>query len=236
MTEAFRRAIRVWAKGDEATCELEDSFHRFGVTVRHDGARITEVEARAGRYPWSTCPMAAVALKELTGMEITTDPTVLYRFADAREHCTHQFETLGLAVTQAARGDGERRYEAEVADEPGGPRRARLWTDGALVLDWTVVGGVIAPPSPQAGRRPSSFGSRGVEGLPHDEAEALLILRRGDFLARGLTVDVDSFASAADYRADGICFSYQPERAAKALRVHGSHRDFQFGDGPKPAA
>ena len=95
--------------------------------------------------------------------------------------------------------------------------------------------GLITAPSPQAGRRPSSFGSRAVEGLPHDEAEALLVLRRADFLARGLTIDVDSFATAADYRADGICFSYQPERAATARRVLGSHKDFKFADGPTGA-
>jgi hypothetical protein len=230
---AFRRAIRVLAKGNESVCELEDTFHRFGVTIRHDGTHITAIEARAARYPWTTCPMAGAALKAMEGMAITTDPTVLYRFADARQQCTHQFETLGLAITQAGRGDGERTYEAEVVTEDGGSRRERLWTDGALTLDWQVADGLISPPSPLAGKRPSSFGSRAVESLPHDEAEALLVLRRADFLAGGLTVDVDSFATAADYRADGICFSYQPERAAGARRVPGSHRDFKFEDGPR---
>ena len=56
---AFRRAILLRTL-DEASVqgELEDDFHRFGVTLRHDGRAVTAVEGRSIRYPWSSCPLA----------------------------------------------------------------------------------------------------------------------------------------------------------------------------------
>ena len=51
--------MRAVAPG-EVVADLEDDFHHFRVTLRHDGNVVESVEAESIRWPWSTCPGAAV--------------------------------------------------------------------------------------------------------------------------------------------------------------------------------
>ena len=43
--------------------DMEDDFHRFGVTLRHDGERVVEVVGDGTRFPWTTCPSAVEPLR-----------------------------------------------------------------------------------------------------------------------------------------------------------------------------
>jgi hypothetical protein len=232
MSPGYRRAIRLSAVDGRAVAEIEDDFHHFLVTLDHDGRTVTAISGQAIRYPWTTCSMAGGALGALAGLPLSTDPTEIYRFTDPRAQCTHMFEVAGLAVTQAARGLGARRYDAFVADPVGNEQIAALACDGAPMLSWTLRDGLIAEPAAFAGHRAGDFRSRNLAGLPHETAEAVLILRRAVWLAASRTMDVDRFATAADMGRAGVCFTFQPGRAGGAVRRRGSVRDFSNGPGP----
>jgi len=232
MSGGYRRAIRLHAQEGQATAEIEDDFHHFAVTVLHDGAQVTGVRGQAIRYPWSSCPLAAGALSALAGLPISADPTAVYRHVDPLLQCTHMFEMAGLAVTQAARCPGERRYEAMVSDPVDDCVDAELARDGEPVLRWRLQGGVIAEPAPYRGKRPADFRSQTLAGLPPEEAEHLLILRRAIALARARGMDIDRFATAADMDMGRACFVFRPGVAEHATRRRGSVRDFSTGSGP----
>jgi len=223
----FRRAIRLLGFDDRVEAELEDDFHRFGLTLRHDGQRVLSVRGRAGRFPWVTCQQAPTALAALEGAALSRDPTILFRYTDPRQQCTHLFELAALAVTQAARGPGERLYETEVSDPVGGRRELRLFQDGVLVLEWRLAGDEILAPSSQAGRTVSSLGSRALAQLPPELAEQLLILRRVTQTATGRSVDLDAVPNAAALGAAGHCYSLQPAALPVAHRMVGSVRQWR---------
>jgi hypothetical protein len=235
MSSGYRRAIRLHDLTGQATAEIEDDFHHFVVTVLHDGVRVTDARGQAIRYPWSSCPLAAGSLAALAGLPISSDPTAVYRHIDPLLQCTHMFEMAGLAATQAARGLGERRYEATVSDPAGGWVEAELACDGEPVLRWRLRDGVIAEPARHRGKRPSDFRSQTLADLPHEEAEYLLILRRVTALAGARGMDIDRFATAADMNLGRACFVFRPGIAEHAQRRLGSVRDFSTGPGPLPA-
>jgi hypothetical protein len=223
---AFRRAIWVRGAGGRVEADLEDDFHSFGVTLHHDGQVVRRVEARATRYPWATCLAAQGALAALAGATLRANPATLFQHADPRAHCTHLFELAALALAQAARGDGERLFEAEVSDPDGEACLARLFRDGSLALAWRLAGDVIEAPSLYAGEPLASFSSKRLANLDPEQAEALLILRRVTQTARGRQMDVDAFATAAAMGRPAQCYSLQPPNAVRALRVAGSIRDW----------
>ncbi|MDQ0466918.1 hypothetical protein QO010_004715 [Caulobacter ginsengisoli] len=229
---SFNRAILLRTlDATTVEAELDDDFHRFGVTLHHDGRQVLAVEGRSSRYPWTSCPLASGALTALKGLAVGSHPTDLYRHTDARRQCTHQFELAGLALGQAAR-PGRRLYEAQVEDFAAEGRRATLSRDGVRVLDWRFNNGFLVAPPALAGTPMASLDSRTLAALPPEEAEARLVLRRAIWLARGRWIDIDQTATAADLNLPGACFSYQPEIAGKGLRRHGSERDYSAG-GPR---
>jgi hypothetical protein len=232
MRPGYRRAIQIIADPRRAVAEIEDDFHHFVVSVEHDGQVVTAASGQAVRYPWSSCPMAGGALGALAGLPLSTDPIAIYRFSDPLQQCTHMFEMAGLAVTQAARGVGRRRYDAVVDDPRDGALTAELRLDGEPTLTWRLQDGVIVEPATYAGHRPDDFRTRTLGDLPHATAEAVLILRRAVWLAASRSIDVDRFATAADMGRAGVCFSFQPHRAESAKRRRGSVRDFSSGGGP----
>ena len=70
--DAYRRRIVVETTQPGVTvADLEDDFHHFVVTLRHDGERVVEVSCESERWPWATCPGAAVHLRALEGMPLS---------------------------------------------------------------------------------------------------------------------------------------------------------------------
>lgn len=234
MTGRFRRAIRILAEEGSASAEVEDDFHHFAVTVRHDGERVTGAEGRAIRYPWSQCPMAVGALPALAGLALTADPTAVYRHLDPLGQCTHMLEIAGLAITQAARGPGARRYDASVTDPVNGRTETELLCDGIPLARWVLQDGVIVEPAERRGQRPAAFRGRAMRELPHVEAETLLILRRAVVLGGARALDIDRFATAAAMERAPACYVFRPGVAEQALRRYDSVRDFSVGRGPLP--
>ena len=69
--DAYRRRIVVTTvEPCVVVTDLEDDFHHFVITLRHDGQRVESVHAASERWPWSTCPAAAEPLRKLAHMPL----------------------------------------------------------------------------------------------------------------------------------------------------------------------
>lgn len=231
---AYRRRIRTVAVG-QGVVEggLEDDFHHFEVTLRHDGVRVMDVEARSRRWPWSTCPAAAAQLRPIEGMPLSTRCTAIAEVADPRMNCTHQFDLAGLCVSHAARGDERRQYDAELPPAVDEVTEPRLWRDGELVLAWTLSWRdgarrlVDSPPYDQAPWR-GGFFRWADETLDPDAAEAAIVLRRACEIGMGRGMDLEAVDSAAELgpMMGAVCYTMQPSVMPVAFRNRGSIRDF----------
>jgi hypothetical protein len=231
---AYRRRIRTVAVG-QGVVEggLEDDFHHFEVTLRHDGVRVMDVEARSRRWPWSTCPAAAAQLRPIDGMPLSTRCTAIAEVADPRMNCTHQFDLAGLCVSHAARGDERRQYDAELPPAVDEVTEPRLWRDGELVLAWTLSWRdgarrlVDSPPYDQAPWR-GGFFRWADETLDPDAAEAAIVLRRACEIGMGRGMDLEAVDSAAELgpMMGAVCYTMQPSVMPVAFRNRGSIRDF----------
>jgi hypothetical protein len=210
--------------------DMEDDFHRFGVTVRHDGARVVEVAGDGTRYPWTTCPGAVEPLRALAGAALSTRVSALGEYAPARQNCTHLFDLAGLAVAHAARGaTGDRTYDVAIPDRDGSRTEPEIHRDGVLLFRWRIAGRTILGPPPfeQVPLR-GGFITWADDNLDADTAEAASILRRACDISFGRAMDLDVFETA-DMLGDpvrGTCHSFQPETIERAVRVKGQTRDF----------
>jgi hypothetical protein len=230
----YRRRIRT-VSIDRGVVEgaLEDDFHHFEVTLRHDGNHVTGVEARSRRWPWSTCPDAAAHLRPIEDMPLSTRCTAIAGVADPRMNCTHQFDLAGLCVTHAARGHERRQYDAEVPAAVDDVTEPRLWRDGELVLAWTLSWRdgtrrlVDSPPYDEAPWR-GGFFRWADDSLDPDAAEAAIVLRRACEIGMGRGMDLEAVDSAAELGPlmGPVCYTMQPTVAPVAFRNRGSIRDF----------
>jgi hypothetical protein len=210
--------------------DLEDDFHRFGLTLHHDGACVTAVEGDAERFPWTTCPSAVEPLRSVAGAPISRRLTELGEHVAARSNCTHLFDLAGLAIAHVARAAaGTRRYDANIPDRSGAATSPQLERDGELVLRWQLEGTTITGPPPYDGiALRSGFLAWAEETLDNEEAEAAIVLRRACDISFGRAMDLDVYESAADLGEImlGTCHSFQPGTIEVALRNRGQTRDF----------
>jgi hypothetical protein len=231
--DAYRRRIRVVTlEPGVVESSLQDDFHHFVVTLRHDGERVESVEAGSERWPWSTCPAAAVPLRALAGMPLSRRFTAAGKWTDPKQNCTHQFDAACHAITHAAWGRDERVYDLEIPrrDPDTGAFRGRLWVDGDLALVWDVTWtGIVDATAPfDAAPWKGGFMRWADETLPEDEAERAITLRRACDIGMGRGMDLDSIpvASQLPQLMAGVCHTMQPGIVEVALRHVGSIRDF----------
>lgn len=226
----YRRRILLVAP-DERTvvADLEDDFHRFRVTLVHDGSRIVEARGEALRYPWSACPGAVEPLHALEGAPLPERCTELARHADPHLNCTHLFDLAGLAAVHARVGRERRRYDVTVPDRDDEWRTSpSVERDGEIVLAWETEAGTISAPDEHAGVSLRGGFRSWVESLPPDEGEAAWILRRATEIAMGRVTPWDRFEHAIDVGEFmlGTCHAFQPGTAETATRIRGTIRDF----------
>ncbi|GAA7766870.1 hypothetical protein RN01_28255 [Cupriavidus sp. SHE] len=224
----FRRRIIVSSKPGTTQplvrAALEDDFHHFHVEVHAADGHVARIAGWALRQPYTSCGAAAARLDELIGMPLSRVAHEVTRVADGSEQCTHLFELAGLAIAAAACGTARRQYDVEVPMRVAGRTQPRLARDGVNVLAWTVQDTVIAAPAPYAGIDLNLGMARwALSTLPAEEAEAALVLRRCTGISRGRGKPLDAQVHASP---SGRCYSQQPVRAMKALRVVGSTWDF----------
>src|SRR4051812_33484876 len=213
--------------------ELEDDVSYFIVALRHDGARVLSAEAESRRWPWSTCPDAAIPLRALGGMPLSGRFTAAGKWTDPKQNCTHQFDTACYAITHAAhRRSAPRVYDLEIPmrDMQTGETVTRLWVDGELRHTWMIDWNGIVDPSPPFDAAPwrGGFMRWADENLPEEDAEAAITLRRACDIGMGRNMDLDSVPVADQLPGTmaGICHTMQPSIVHVALRHVGSIRDF----------
>lgn len=142
---ALRRRIRLIAEGNEVCAGVEDAYHSFRMTLRHDGERIVELLPQFHRVPLTTCPSAALPLQRLIGTSIDSSWRDLATRESPRSHCTHLFDLAVLAMAHARRG-GTRTYDVTVPDEHPGPVWTTLQRDGETIFRWRTFEARILEP------------------------------------------------------------------------------------------
>jgi hypothetical protein len=221
----FRRRIVIQAQNDqEVRAALEDDFHHFRVSIRHNSEILTDIKGWAVRFPYDACPSAANQLRGLLGMPLSDIAHSVNRQTDAKLQCTHLLDLAGLAIAAAAANIEQRHYEIAVPQRLFGATSPSLWRDGELYLTWQTQGTEITAPPTYAGID-LNHGMAGwaIRTLSTEEAEAALILRRCTTISRGREYDLDANDHAAE---TGLCYAQQPIRAKHARRMVGSTLDF----------
>ncbi|WP_171905807.1 DUF2889 domain-containing protein [Sphingobium phenoxybenzoativorans] len=215
----FWRNISLRATAHRVEGELVDNVHHFLVAVDHDGRAVTAVTGDSVRVPWVTCPSAAGQLTALVATPISISAKASI---DQTRQCTHMLDLARLAIAQAARG-GQRDYRVRVQYDPVRQGvAARLERDGAPFLDWLVRDGVVVSDGPFHGHdtHGRSVWSDAVMADP-DLREAGLVLRRCIFVYRSRDYSAARRRASDTANMEGVCYSFQPERASLAFRPPG---------------
>ncbi|HTH28543.1 MAG TPA: DUF2889 domain-containing protein [Sphingobium sp.] len=217
----FRRRLAVFPEPGRVTAAVEDDFHCMAVTLHHDGAIVTAVEAVMDRAPWTTCPGARAMLK-------TTFEGVALAEAAARggkkANCTHLYDLAELAAAHAA-DSAPTRFDILVSDAVEGRNAAEIRRNGQLLLRFQFDHDVIV--EPKSARGLSSHKLRPwIASLDPSEREAARLLQWGSLIAHGRAIPMEKQSDATRMRPN--CYTFQPENAVNAVRV-GRIIDFSTG-------
>jgi hypothetical protein len=216
------------SESDGVRGELEDDFHHFQAEVRHRDGKVSSLEGRGMRVPWTTCPDALAALRQLQGRALSRSLRTLARGIDPQSQCTHVFDLATLAIAHASRGSQRRSYDISIPDRIHGRTRAWLGRDAQEFLCWELDGYVIAAPEPFQGRSiiDRSFGAWAESELDCDRAEAALVLRRACFISLGRRYDFAHVEDAASFGAviGSACYTFSPQAVDRARPIHESAR------------
>lgn len=214
----YRRRIRVHAEEGRAVALLEDDFHCMTVTLFHDGETVTAIEPVVERAPWTTCPGAPAKLVEtFAGLPLAA---VTAR-RDKKANCTHLHDLAVIAAAHAGER-GTLTYDVLASDPVDGERLLEIRRDGEVLWHWVEQGGVLAAPAEVAGQ--ALFGLRDwINGLDEPLREAARLLQWAAMVAHGRTLPLERQSIAAEMPAN--CYTFQPDRAAKASR-NGKSVDF----------
>ncbi|SMB22682.1 conserved protein of unknown function [Sterolibacterium denitrificans] len=228
----FRRRLHWQATPGCVAVALEDSNHGFRLRLRHDGRQITAVEAEPVRHPFTTCPEAVSNVQQISGLALADAAGLRARLPQAT-NCTHLVDMALLAASHAGAARQERHYDIAVADERDGLTAARITCDGQPIHAWTIRNHVIETPAELAGRpvmRGFYAWAAAQFGETNDLAlEAAQLLQRGYFVAqarRSVYLPVERYPARSDGMTVGACYSYNTGAVERALRIHGSVRDY----------
>ena len=217
----WRRIILIPSPGT-IDLGLEDDAHRFLLRICHEAGNITDIRARADRFPWSTCADAGPYLcEQLIGRRLG-DVAAL----ESASHCTH---LLDLAVLGAAQMRATSRlcYDMRLADRIGGLTTATLSENDRPGLVWPLDGTEIIGPGQWAGRDLRKLAIWKGELSPQDALWATMLRRA--VMVSGVRRQPEILAArAADmsHSRIGACYTHQLPRAENAIPSISWRRDF----------
>jgi len=224
----FNRAILLRQYNNKVIADLEDDFHRFRVIVKHDGEKTVSVEGEAHRHPWSICPGAVSTLRLLAGAPLDERCTTLTQHGDIRSNCTHMFDLAGLAIAFARSDEKQKYYMVNVPRGTPLQKRARLFKDNVLALDWLVGKTEIFEPKRYLGvSMKGKFAEWVHDNLDVEEAEMASILRRCIYIGsgHGNTLKTGTRASVHANKV-GACHTYTRGNVDNAIWMDGSCVDW----------
>jgi hypothetical protein len=219
----YRRRIRVEPREGRVLAMLEDDIHCMAVILRHAEGVVTAVEPATERMPWDTCPGAAAKLIETFAGRPLSEVTAK---REKRANCTHLHDLAVLAAAHAGDPDALV-YDVLVSDPVRGERLLELRRDGKPLLQWREGDGVLVEPEDAAGL-PLMALRDWIAALPAAQREPARLLQWASLVAHGRTMPLDQQSHAAAMPPN--CYTFQPERAVRAVRV-GKLRDFTSGGG-----
>lgn len=227
---AYRRRIHLTGMAGKVEVALEDDYHAFRLTLRHDGDQIVAVEAESLRVPANTCTEAPALLTGFVGQALTADRERFRSYAEPRSHCTHLYDLLWLACAHALRPPGTRSYDVVVPDANGASGTASIARDGETVHDWTIDrASVLAPPQVAGLPLMRGFARAAASAFSSELFEAACVLQMGIFVARGRRIDVEALPRdliSPDQVASGACYSFGREVSLRYVRNASCARDF----------
>ncbi len=223
MVPAFYRHVLITPGETAVTAWVEDDYHHMGVTLHHDGATVTRVEAEMLRAPWSTCPGAVVQL-EATFTGVALDGVAAR--GEKTLNCTHLHDMAVIAAGHA-HDAAPMRYAIVVSDAVDGVRVAEIARDGVHALRLVEQAGVIVEPAAASGGTLFQLGDW-IASLTAEAREAARLLRWAAIIAHGRAIPMDRQSDAS--RMPATCFTFQDARKHGAMRV-GRIVDFSEGEG-----
>lgn len=208
----FRRHLRVTPSPGQVIAALEDDYHCMAVILRHDGVRVTGIDSVMERVPWTTCPGApAVLAATFTGVALADVPAR----GDKKANCTHLHDLTVLAAAHA----GETApilYEIVTCDPVDGLATAEIRRDGVALLQVAHRNHLMEAPAEIAGLSILKLRDW-IDSLDAPHREAARLLQWGAILANGRLIPMERQSTAS--RVPPNCFTFQPDNAAKAIRV-----------------
>lgn len=230
----YRRRLRIKKTLDMVVADLLDDYHEMACTLHHDGTHITRIGAYIQRAPFSTCPGASAATRELEGLPLSISRKALYGEGRARRNCTHIFDLIGFAISQALSERWITVLNFVVPDLSSNGSRVGVTQDGRTVLEWTVNSDeVILEPVEHSGR--SLFGgfSHWAEAnFSGFELELVLHLQKAIFVSRGrryLIGDESENSIRDEPDRLGACFTFSEPQFSVAKPNADYVRDFTSG-------
>lgn len=208
----FRRRIMVTPQAGAVTAAVEDDYHCMAVILHHDDRVVTLAEAIMERVPWTTCPGAPAVLRA------TFDGVALADVAargEKKANCTHLHDLAVLAAAHAG-GNAPTRYEIVACDPIDELSVAEIRRDGEMLLRFVHRRHVMVEPVAIAGLSLLKLRDW-IEGLDGPSREAAKLLQWGAILANGRLIPMERQSNAS--RVPPNCFTFQPDNAAKAVRV-----------------
>ncbi|WP_188062110.1 DUF2889 domain-containing protein [Sphingobium sp. KCTC 72723] len=208
----FRRHLRVTPSPGQVIAALEDDYHCMAVILRHDGVRVTGIDSVMERVPWTTCPGApAVLAATFTGVALADVPAR----GEKKANCTHLHDLTVLAAAHA----GETApilYEIVTCDPVDGLATAEIRRDGVALLQVAHRNHLMEAPAEIAGLSILKLRDW-IDSLDAPHREAARLLQWGAILANGRLIPMERQSTAS--RVPPNCFTFQPDNAAKAIRV-----------------
>lgn len=230
----YRRCLRFTADRAGMVAQVDDTHHSYWLTLDHDSARITAVDAGFMRAPTTACTGAIAGLAALVGRPVAITASEALAHLPGPSNCTHLVDLACWSLAQIGRSTV---WEIAIPDQIDAPVWIEVARDGTAMHRWQVANHQIVAPPALAGR-PMMKGFMAWARAAFD-GEALLaatMVQRGLFVARGREHIVDQGDPMALARADGMagmCWSYAGSRLEHAVGSLGYVRDFTRGVTPE---